>query len=943
MGSCGTCFLDGTTGPSTRLATERVKVSVSDERELATNKPRGYPTTWEADSLLVDGSGVHLRPILPGDAHRLADFHRSLPADGVQVPMFGSKARLTGTGYEQLVRVDYVDTMALVALVRERLVGIARYVRLEQPEDADVAFVVAEEFQGHGVGTLLLESLAAYAREQGISQFLAEMLPDNSVMFGVFEDAGMTEASRLVHGIVRVRLDLTPTPSYFVRREERERIAMAASVASFLRPSSIAVIGAGRRPGGIGHEIVRSLLAGDFAGIVYPVNPRARSVCGVRAFAEVGELPPPVDLGVVAVPPSEVLRVVEQSAAAGVRSLVIITSGFGETGHDGALLESKLLDVARRAGMRIVGPNCLGVSSTDPAVRCNATFLPVAPVRGRVGLYTQSGAVGIVLLEESSRAGIGVSNFISVGNKIDVSGNDLLCFWEDDPTTEVIALYLESFGNPRKFLRIARRVARKKPIVALKAGRTVAGVRGARSHTAAAATPVAASDALLSAAGVVAVEGLDELLDVVALLGAAPLPRGRRVALVGNSGGPLILTADACTKVGLVVPEFSEATQQVLRETLNPASAVANPVDTTAGGGAAELTAGLRVALGAEEVDAAIAVVTPLISLTRAQTLDAIDLVARESDKPIIACIFGEPIPAEIDRLSSARFTVVSSPDRAACAMERASSYAEWRARPVSRPADPAGVDVAAARGIVAEYLRENRDGGWLDTGRLGGVLRAFGIAFAHTVTASSLDDALAAARQVGYPVALKAEGATILHKTEAGGVALGIGTDEDLATAYRTMAERLEDRLEGVAVQKMVLGGVETIVGLSVDRDFGPLLMFGLGGVVTELLGDHQFAVPPLSEDDSARLVDAIRGAPLLRGYRGSEPVAIDQLRDVLNRVSCISEELPEIVELDLNPVLATPQEAIAVDCRARVTPRPVGQDAYLRILRRRPVQTVT
>ena len=311
------------------------------------------------------------------------------------------------------------------------------------------------------MGTLLLEILAGYATEKGIGQFLADTLPENSEMLDVFEDAGMSEASRLVEGVVRVRLDLTPTASYLARREERERVATAASVASFLRPSSIAVIGAGRHPGGIGHEIVRSLLAGDFAGIVYPVNPHARSICGVRAYASVGELPPPVDLGVVAVPPSAVLQVVEESAAAGLRSLVIITSGFGETGHDGASLENELLDVARHAGMRIVGPNCLGVSSTDPDVRCNATFSPVAPVRGRVGLFTQSGAVGIVLLEESSRAGIGVSNFVSVGNKIDVSGNDLLCFWEDDPATEVIALYLESFGNPRKFLRTACRVARQ--------------------------------------------------------------------------------------------------------------------------------------------------------------------------------------------------------------------------------------------------------------------------------------------------------------------------------------------------------------------------------------------------------------------------------------------------------------------------------------------------
>ena len=917
-------------------------MSVSDRGASAPGAPSGYPASWEGDSLLVDGRGVHLRPILPDDAERLALFHRSLTAGSSRVRLFGTKERPTASDFTKLAHVDYVDTMALVASVGDQIIGVARYIRLARSEEADVSFVVADEYQGKGVGTLLLESLACYAWEKGISAFLADTLPENSVMLGVFEDAGMSEASTLVEGVVRVRLDLTPTASYFERREERERVATAASVASFLRPASIAVIGAGRRPGGIGHEIVRSLLAGDFAGIVYPVNPQARSVCGVRAYASVGELPPPVDLGVVAVPPSGVLNVVEESAAAGLRSLVIITSGFGETGPDGASLENALLDVARHAGMRIVGPNCLGVSSTDPEVRCNATFSPVPPVRGRVGLYSQSGAVGIVMLEESSRAGIGVSNFVSVGNKIDISGNDLLCFWEDDPATEVIALYLESFGNPRKFLRIARRVARKKPIVALKAGRTVAGVRGARSHTAAAATPTVASDALLSAAGVIAVGGLDELLDVVALLGAAPLPKGRRVALVGNSGGPLILTADACTATGLVVPELSEATQQILRESLNPASAVANPIDTTAEGGEADLRTGLRVALAADEIDAAIAVVTPLISMTRNQALDTIDLVARDSAKPIIACVFGEPVPSEIDRMAAARFTVVPSPDRAAAAMERAASYAEWRSRPESSPAEAPGVDLAAARSIVTDFLARNPEGGWLDVGSMMGVLRSFGIAFAETVAVRTLEEAIGAAREMGYPVALKAEGTTIVHKTEAGGVALGLGSDDALAAAYKTMADRLGTQLEGVAVQPMIPAGVETTVGLSVDPAFGPLLMFGLGGVVTELLGDHEFTVPPLSEDDSSRLVEAIHGAPLLHGYRGSAPVAIDRLKDVIIRVSCIAEGMPEVVELDLNPVFATPTEAIAVDCRVRVAPRPLGPEAYLRILRRRPVQPV-
>ena len=477
--------------------------------------PESVLAAWEMDSLLIDGRSVHIRPVRSSDGPLVQSLHRSLSRESSYLRFFGAVAELSERDLERTVNLDYVARMALVAFVRGEMVGLARYDITEDDSVAEVAFVVADAFQGQGVGTLLLESLAAYAHERGITHFVAETLPENSVMIGVFADAGLNEVSRLVEGTVRVRLDLQPTVEYLERREQRERVAAAASVESFLRPRTIAVIGAGRTPGGIGHQILRALLAGDFTGTVFPVNPHATSICGVHAYPKIGDVPTAVDVAVICVPEPSVLDVARECAEAKVRSLVIITSGFAETGTDGASAEVELLSIARSAGMRVVGPNCLGVSSTDPEIRANATFSPEPPTPGRLGLFSQSGAVGVVLLEEAARLGLGISSFVSVGNKLDVSGNDCMCFWEDDPGTDVIALYLESVGNPRKFLRIARRVGRRKPIVALKAGRTVAGARGARSHTAAAATPALASDALLSAAGVVAVSHLDELLDMV--------------------------------------------------------------------------------------------------------------------------------------------------------------------------------------------------------------------------------------------------------------------------------------------------------------------------------------------------------------------------------------------------------------------------------------------
>ena len=582
-------------------------------------EPAGYPGEWEFDGLLRNGEAVVVRPIRPADAPALVGLHGAVSPGTLHrhVLLTGPALSLeTAAGFSE---VDYDAQMAFVALVSDELVGLASYDRLEAPVPAaEASFMLADAYQGQGVTTLLFESLSEYGRARGILRFIAEVKAQNTVLLEIFAATGLRCIRRGGMETVRVEIDLRPTAAYRASCDRREAIAEVASIAAVLRPRSIAVVGAGRRPENAGHQVVRSLLVGDFSGTVYPVNPAARAVCGVPAFPALLSIPEPVDLAVVAVPAAAVPGVIDEAASAGVRAVTIITAGFGETGRCGAAVETGLLSVARRHGMRIVGPNCLGVMNTDPAVRMNATFASLDPLPGHLALVSQSGAVGIVLSQQTRAAGLGLSAFVSVGNKLDVSPNDLLCFFEDDERTSVVALYLESLGNPRKFARIARRVGAAKPIVALKAGRTSAGARGARSHTAAAATPEVTVAALLRSAGVIKVDRLEELLDVSAILLVSPLPGGRRVALVGNSGGPLILTADACEGGELTVPELGQATRNALGEVLAAAAATANPVDLTADGTAAMLERALDIVLADNAVNAVITVVVETMAISAA-------------------------------------------------------------------------------------------------------------------------------------------------------------------------------------------------------------------------------------------------------------------------------------------------------------------------------------
>ena len=732
-------------------------------------------------------------------------------------------------------------------------------------------------------------------------------------------------------------IDLRPTAAYRASCDQREATAEAASVAAILRPRSIAVVGAGRHPGNVGHQVVRSLLVGDFSGTVYPVNPAARAVCGVPAFPALLSVPEPVDLAVIAVPASAVPGVIDEAAAIGVRAVTVITAGFGETGRSGAAVETGLLSVARTHGMRIVGPNCLGVANTDPGVRMTATFGSLDPLPGRLAVVSQSGAVGVLLAEQTRAAGLGLSGFVSVGNKLDVSPNDLLCFFEQDDRTAVIALYLESLGNPRKFARIARRVGAAKPIVALKAGRTSAGARGARSHTAAAATPEVTVAALLQSAGIIKVDRLEELLDVSAILLAAPLPAGHRVALVGNSGGPLILAADACEGGELTVPELGEATQTALGEILAAAAATANPVDLTADGTAEMLEQALEIVLADAEIDAVITIFVETMAISAAAAQQAVTRAAGRAGKPVVACA----VEAAAPRMSAAAADVpeIASPERVAAALGHVCRYAQWRRRTLLPAEEPEELsDHPVISEIVASALASSPGGGWLELDQGARLLAACGLPVLATRGAATAAEAAAAAEAVGFPVVLKARSGEVVHKTEVGGVALNLGDADAVRAAYETMESRLGAQMGGAVVQPMAPWGVEAIVGLASDPDFGPVVMAGLGGVMTDLLQDRAFAVPPLEPGAADAMVASLRAAPLLDGYRGAPKVDRRALVTVLEQVARVAEEVPELVELDLNPILVSPDGALAVDCKARLAPRQPGPGPLFPALRRRP-----
>ena len=709
---------------------------------------------------------------------------------------------------------------------------------------------------------------------------------------------------------------------------------------AIFRPRSVAVIGASRRPGSIGAAIFRNLLAHGFDGPVYPVNPTASVVQSVLAWPSVTAIPGDVDLAVIVVPAPLVLAALEECGKKGVRGVVVITAGFKETGPEGAARERELRDCARHYGMRLVGPNCLGVLNTEAAVCLDATFAPAWPPAGPVAFSSQSGALGLAILETAGALGLGISQFVSVGNKADVSGNDLLEYWEKDPATRVILLYLESFGNPRRFTQIARRVGRSKPIAAVKSGRTSSGARAASSHTGSLAGADNAVDALCHQSGVIRTDTIEELFDVAMLLANQPLPRGARVGIVTNAGGPAIMATDACESHGLELPALAEATVTALRAYLPPEASVKNPVDMIASATPESFEKTVRLVLEDANVDALLAIYVPPIVTTPLEVAQAIVRGARaaterltargEGAKPILSCFMGaHGVPEGLRSLQEGHIPSYPFPESAALALSRALRYARWRAEPEGREVRFDDMDMAAVGEAVEAGLARARDGctEWLTAEETRKLFTAAGIPVAPVELARTAGQAALAAAQVGFPVAVKLASSTLTHKSDVGGVILGLEDDQQVRRAFADIGRRLDEKglraqMQGVTVQPMITDGVEAIVGMVQDPSFGPVLMFGLGGVYVELLRDVTFNVAPVTDKDVREMVRAVRGSKLLEGWRGAPPCDREALEQAILRLSQLVEEVPEIAELDLNPlkVLPTGRGCVVVDARVGV-----------------------
>lgn len=878
----------------------------------------GYPRHWEADVVASDGGIVHLRPILPADADALLRFHESLSERTRYLRFFGPYPRISARDLERFTTVDHRARVAFICLLGDEIIAVGRYEGLpgdggpggttgtEGIDSAEVAFVARDEHQGRGLGSILLEHLAAAARENGLRRFEAEVLVENHTMVRVFRQAGYQVSRAFADGVLHLEFDIDPTEKSLAVRDSREQRAEARSVHNALHPTSVAVIGASTDPSKIGHAVFANLLRANFTGPVYPVNPEARSVRGVRAYPSVTDIPDDVDLAVVAVPAAGIDEVMDSCLAKGVTTLVVLSAGFSDAGAHGSVTQRRLVEQARAHGMRVIGPNALGVANTAADVRLNATLAPALPGRGRVGFFSQSGALGIAILAAAAERGLGLSTFVSAGNRADLSGNDLLQYWQTDPTTDVVLLYLETFGNPRKFARLARRLARTKPIVAVKSGRHSAPMAAHAEVSA----PIddASVKVLFEQSGVIRVETLSELFDTALLLAYQPLPEGPRVAVVGNS-----------TALGLLV------TDGLLDSGLDPAG---DAVDVGASATPDQFAAAVAAAAQGEDCDALVAVFVPPIATPGAEYARALRAAVAGSGKPVVAVFLAvEGVPAELAQPGEdgtpGRGSVPSfpSPERAVAALSRVSRYSRWRSRPVGEFVTPDGLDLDRARALVATLPT-----GRIDDASAVALLDCFGIPVTAFRRVRGADAAVAAAEELGYPVAIKAVGDRWRHRTDLVGVRLDIGTAPGIRRAVEDLVAVTGD--DEMYVQRMATKGLSCVLEVVEDPSFGSLLSFGLSGVATELLGDRAFRVVPVSDQDAAALVRGPRAAPLLAGYRGSEPTDLDALADLVLRVGKIAEELPEVRSLALDPVLASASGVFVTGARVVIGPPPTRHD---------------
>nr|WP_309231097.1 GNAT family N-acetyltransferase [Nocardia sp. SYP-A9097] len=870
--------------------------------------PPPPPEHWFADVLASDGGVVRLRPITPDDAGSLERFHTGLSDRTRYLRYFGPYPRMTAKDLYRTTHVDYRDRVGLVIELGDDIIAVGRYEYLAEragARSAEVAFVVADQHQGRGLGSILLEHLAGAAAENAIETFVAEVLAENNAMVTVFRDAGYQVQRSRDGSVLHLEFAIDPTEALLSVRDSRERASEARSVGNLLAPRSVAVIGATPLATRVGGAVLANLLSGGFQGPVFPVNRNRTAVRGVRAYPTVRDIPDEVDLAVIAVPAAEIGSVLDDCMAKGVKGLVVLTAGFSETGPHGHAAERELVDAVRSHGMRVVGPSALGIANTDPAVSLNATLASVLPGRGRIGFFCQSGPLGAAILGEAAARQLGLSTFVSAGNRADVSGNDLLQYWDSDPGTDVVLLYLETFGNPRKFSRIARRVARTKPIVAVSSGRNVVRVEGEADLDRSLVRN------LFAQAGIIQVDSITELFDCAMLLAYQPLPAGPRLAVIGNSAALNWLAVDAGRSEGLTVGEPIQLGPQ------------AGPVDF--------LTA-VSAAVTDRAVDAVIVVYSPPVPNAVADFAEAIRSGAQsDPDTPVLTTFVADQGMSNLlatrgpgGMLERGSIPSYGDPERAARALARVRRYADWRTRPASPIARPAGVDTVRARELVAE-LMDAETGHWLSDLEAAELLGCYGIRVVEFREVRDADAAVAAAEELGYPVAAKATGEIWRNRPDLTGVRLDLWRSDAVRRGFTELSE-----ISGnpVHIQRMATKGVGCGFRVQDDPSFGSVISFGLSGTIIDLLGDRVYRALPLTEAESAELIDAPRAAPLLSGHvRGRDigkPVDRAALAELAQRISALCDDLPEVRELQCEPIMAAPEGAAVLYSRVRIGPEP-------------------
>jgi acetate---CoA ligase (ADP-forming) len=884
----------------------------------------------DATVVLKDGSTVAVRGLQPGDEAALTAFYSKLSPESQAFRFFGAPTDVSEIA-KRLVISDYESQFGLVAMTGADVVGHAVYI-LTGGRRAEMGLAVADSYQGRGLGLLLFAQLADAAARAGIEVFEAVVKADNHRMLDLLKESGFPLTLRSEPGEIHAELPTALSEEAEMHFERRHARAAQAAVSRILAPRSVAVIGTSFDGATTEGVLLHNLLESGYAGMIHVVNGTGAPVNGRLAYTSVRDIGGEVDMAVIATEPAAAVEAAGECAAKGVHALVVVSPGFAEAGADGAELQRRLLEVCRLAGMRLVGPNCSGVINSSPAVRLNASVIAGLPSAGTIGFLSQSGSLGTAIIELARAQGTGFSSFISVGNNADISGSDLLQYWEADPSTNLVMLYLESFGSPRQFSRIARRVARTTPILAVKGGRSVAGARAAttshsgvlvRPSTIRVATSNVSEDALFQQAGIIRTATLAELFGTAQLLSEQPLPAGDRVGIISNAGGPGVLCADSCEFRGLRVPELTDEVKASFAGLVPSTGVVHNPVVLLAQSGANEYERAIGALATSPGIDALIVIYTPQVGTSAADAAVGIRRAAGALPRaiPLLAVFMSTPEATSLLHGDGPHIPTYPFPEDAARALGHAHRYVAWRKVPSEPAPELAGIDAHRAAAVISATLAQGP--GWLQPAAVDALLACYGLAPAESVLAATPHDAGEAAKKLGGKVALKGMVSGLVRKSDAGAVRVDLEGAHAVETAAKEITQSLAalgQKVLAFMVQRMSPSGVEMLVGVVQDRHFGPVVAVGATGRAMELVKDTQVRLTPLGRTDAATMIRSLTTYPLLDGYRGAAPVQVSALEEVLMRVAAMADAHSEIADVDINPVIVHPGGAVIVDARIRI-----------------------